>query len=82
MPMISNPSTTDDKPELPLRRYPDAAVASHWKEGWEGGDFAVRSIFIRGDLLRVVMYDGRTGQVEWDTEPPNEKSVVCRRDPC
>lgn len=59
-----------------IRRDPQEAVDSHRREGWENGAHLVRAIFTAGDHMRLVMMDGRSGDVIWDTTPNRAGSAT------
>jgi len=54
------------------RRDPSEAAESHRRQLWEQGNRGIHSIFTKGTAVRVVMLDGRSGTVQWDTAPNDQ----------
>ena len=54
-----------------LRRDRHDAAESCKREGWEEGFNGIYAIFTKrnGETVRVIMLDGRSGSVEWDSTP-------------
>lgn len=51
-----------------LVRDPVDVCESHRREGWKTAYYDIQQVFAKEDEVRVVMRDGRSGRVVWDTD--------------